>query len=334
MTADSNKAPSVSAIMTVYNAERYVAEAAESILAQTFTDFEFIIVDDGSTDKSLEILQRHAEQDGRIRLVSRPNTGIIGALNDGLALARSEFIARMDADDISLPERFSKQLGYLSAHPSCIAVGSRALMIDIDGAPICEICEEAKHEGIDAIRLARQSGALLHAAAMIRRETLKAVGGYREEFLHAEDYDLFLRLAEVGRLANLPEVLFKYRQHLASICYTKRQTQSRSVHAALRAACKRRGLEPPADEYVSDHSPPVSKAEHHHRWSRWALRAGNLATARKHAFAAVCEAPLSSKCWKRAIRATWRPLRAALRSVGRSSNSPRNEGEKADGPTT
>ena len=198
------KAPAISVLMPVYNAELYVAEAVESVLAQTFTDFELITIDDGSTDRSSRILEGYAGLDSRIRLVSRPNTGIVGALNEGASMARGEIIARMDADDVSLPERFAKQFEYLLAHPDCDAAGSRVLLIDPEGAPICEINEERSHEEIDRAHMSRRTGAITHPAAMMRSEALHAVGGYRQECLWAEDFDLFLRMAEIGRLANLP----------------------------------------------------------------------------------------------------------------------------------
>src|SRR3990172_10052244 len=109
--------PRISVVMPVYNAELFLASAIESILGQTLPDFEFVIVNDGSTDSSLEIVQEYAATDGRIRLVSRPNTGIVGALNDGLAISQGEFIARMDADDMALPHRFERQLKFLEETP-------------------------------------------------------------------------------------------------------------------------------------------------------------------------------------------------------------------------
>ena len=117
--------PKTSVVMPMYNAERYVAGATGSILAQTFTDFEFVIVNDGSTDRSLEIVRHYERLDARVRVLSRPNTGIVGALNDGLSLARGEYIARMDADDIAYPHRLERQATYLDDHPDCVAVGRR-----------------------------------------------------------------------------------------------------------------------------------------------------------------------------------------------------------------
>src|SRR5436305_9543595 len=126
--------PQVSVLMPVYNAIRYIGVAVDSVLSQTFSDFEFIIVDDGSTDGSAEILREYAGRDPRIRLISRPNTGLGFALNEALAVARAPFIARMDADDECLPERFEKQIQYLRNHPECVLLGSRVLWIDSDGA--------------------------------------------------------------------------------------------------------------------------------------------------------------------------------------------------------
>src|SRR4051812_38318159 len=112
----------VSVLMPVYNAGRYLAEAVDSVLTQSFRDFEFVIVDDGSTDGSAAMLDDYARQDSRVKLVRRPNTGIVGALNDGLRECRGEFVARMDADDVSLPERFEKQVAYLREHHEVVAL--------------------------------------------------------------------------------------------------------------------------------------------------------------------------------------------------------------------
>ena len=123
-------APTVSVVMTVYNTERYVGEAVGSVLGQTFGDFEFVIVDDGSTDRSTTILKDFAARDPRIRLVSRPNTGIVAAANEGIGLARGRYLARMDSDDVCLPRRFETQVNYLEQHPECVLVGSRVTVVD------------------------------------------------------------------------------------------------------------------------------------------------------------------------------------------------------------
>jgi len=291
----------VSVVMPVYNAERYVAEAVESILAQTFTDFEFIIIDDGSTDGSLSILQHYAGQEERIRLTSRPNTGFVRAVNEGLSQAGGKYIARMDADDIAMPERFAKEVAYMEANPECIVVGCRMMLIDADGDPIREWILRESHEEIDEANLRGHGGGVGHPTVLMRRDEVMAAGAYDIAFQFSADLDLFLRLAERGRLANLPDVLLKYRLHLGSIGYKKRIQQQSAAAAVVRAACERRGLDIPASDDPALLR-PRSAGYHHATWAKWALRAGNAATARKHAFAALRKSPFSLRSWKVAAR--------------------------------
>ncbi len=291
--------PRVTVVMPVYNAERYVAEAVESILGQSFGDLELIAIDDGSTDGSRAILERIAAGDGRLRLISRPNTGYSVALNEGLALARGEFVARMDADDVALPRRLEVQIEHLRRNPECVAVGSRVLLIDADGAALCPFGDRLTHEEIDGAHLSDIGGsAIVHPSVTIRRGALKIVGGYRSELEPAEDVDLFLRLAEVGRLANLPEILLEYRRHASAVGYGRRWSQERAIRQAIRNARRRRGLvEEP--EPVEDPAPEGSSAAEVHRtWAWWALGAGNVSTARKHALAALRLGPLAIHSWR------------------------------------
>src|SRR5205085_11515317 len=139
-----------SILMPVYNAERYLHEAVQSILEQTITSFEFVIVNDGSTDHSLRILKGFEKKDGRIKLISRGNTGLVGALMDGLEACRGEFIARMDADDIAMPMRLEKQLDYMRAHPECVVVGCRVMGIDPYGCQLFISEHKLTHDQIDA----------------------------------------------------------------------------------------------------------------------------------------------------------------------------------------
>ena len=141
--------PKVSVLLPVFNAERYVHAAVSSVLVQTCRDFELIVVDDGSTDASLTILQSLAKSDRRIRLLSRANRGLVATLNEMLGLARGELICRMDADDICRPGRIETQVNYLARHPDCVAVGSRSLFIDPEGLPIFEFMDRYTHEEID-----------------------------------------------------------------------------------------------------------------------------------------------------------------------------------------
>ena len=241
---DRERTPKVSVQVPVYNAERYLESAMESILTQTFDDFELVVIDDGSTDGSRAILERLADRDGRIRLTSRENRGVTATRNELLELARGEYIAIMDSDDLSLPDRFAEQVRFLDEHPDHVAVGTRSAFIDPDGDVIRNWLELESHEQIDAAHMAGDGGALIHPSTMIRRQAVVDLGGYRHAFEPAEDYDLFLRLGEVGKLANLPRVLFEYRQHLSSFGYAQRERQRRGARLARAEARERRGIAP------------------------------------------------------------------------------------------
>lgn len=288
--------PAVSVVMPLYNTARHLPEALESVLKQTFVDFEIIAVDDGSTDDTLKVLKEYARQDTRITVISRPNTGIVGALNDGLAAARAPLIARMDGDDICLPERFAKQVEYLNAHPNCVLVGSQVLLIDPEGQPICEHAQTRfTHAEIDRDHLNR-GWPIIHPAIMMRRDAVEKIGRYREEYKWLEDLDLFLRLAEVGELANLPDVLLKYRLHFNSVCHTRADVQGPLKLKLYEETRQRRGMTTATPDAPIPKPKPRSEA--HRLWAWWALKAGNVATARKHAWATMTRAPLSKESWR------------------------------------
>jgi glycosyltransferase involved in cell wall biosynthesis len=289
--------PLISVLMPAYNAERYVAETVESILNQTLRDFEFLIIDDGSTDRTPEILADYAGRDERIRLVRRENRGLVTTLNELIGLARGTLLARMDADDIAMPQRFERQVAFLEAHPEVVAVGSRNISIDPDGEDLFEMCTEETHEAIDNAHMRGIGGALCHPTAMMRADTVRSIGGYRTEFRLSEDIDFWLRLAEVGRLYNIQEILLRYRQHFSSRGYVHQSAQAAFVRRAVQDACRRRGLPVVATE----DRPPQSlrgEAEHHRIWAWWALGAGHVLTARKHAFHSLGLRPFSFDSWR------------------------------------
>lgn len=273
---------SVTVLMPVYNAEKYLGEAVESILAQTYSDFEFIVINDGSTDRSESILQEFQRRDRRIRVVSRSNTGYVVALNEGLGYANGRYIARMDADDIALPDRFVKQVAFLEANQNYVAVGSRVLLIDSEGLPISPFFQQTSHEEIDTVHMAGCSGSsICHPTAMLCRDALQSIGGYRKQMEPAEDLDLFLQLAEIGKLANLSDVLLKYRLHPKSVGHSRRAEQKQAAERAVIEAHHRRGFAPPMLNSSGEEQPSV--CELHRTWAWWSLNAGNVATARKHA---------------------------------------------------
>jgi len=290
--------PVLSVILPVHNCHRYLAAAIASITAQTCGDFEFIIVDDGSTDGSAAVIDRAAASDPRIRVIRRPNTGIVGALNDGLAAATGEFIARMDGDDVAGPGRFALQLAYLEAHPDCIAVGSAVWFIDPEGDVIDFYAPPPAHAAIEEQLLRGNGGALIHPALMLRRAALNAVGGYRPEYDRAEDLDLFLRLAGHGRLANLSTPLLRYRLHAASTNFVHREQQRALSTRLVIQARIARGLSalPPAG--LSAGAADLSPATRHRGWVITALRWGRRRTALRHALLALRAEPTSPDSWK------------------------------------
>ena len=289
----------VSVLMPVYNAERYVSIAIDSALAQTCQDFELLLFDDGSTDGSLAILRRYEAKDPRIRVFSRENRGIVPTRNELVALSRGEYLAIMDADDISLPTRLEKQVAYLSAHPECVAVGSSVRLIDPEGWLIADVIVGACQDEIDEAHISGLgANRLWNPSVMMLKSAVERVGGYDEAFPLAEDLDLFLRLGEIGKLANLPDVLCEYRRHYANIGEAEHRKLFELVDKAVQAARYRRGLEPLPKRQRQARSPSISRIERHRRWAWRSLGAGNLRTARKHAWRALVQAPFSIESWR------------------------------------
>jgi glycosyltransferase involved in cell wall biosynthesis len=227
--------------MSVHNGEKYLRKAVESILSQTFRDFEFIIIDDGSEDRSRAILEEIAAKDGRIRLVSRENRGLTKSLNEGLGLASGEYIARMDADDVSLPERLACQVEFLRLNLSHAAVGAAVMMTDSELRPVRIRPQPRRHAGICRELLTGDGGAMTHPAVMLRRSAVLKVGCYDERFVTTQDLDLFIRLSEVGELENLEAVLLLWRQHPESVNRTRASTWQSMKRLAIREAINRRG---------------------------------------------------------------------------------------------
>ena len=221
-----NEQPVVSVVMPVYNAAAHLAAALDSMLAQTFTDFELIVLDDGSTDETGALLAAYAERDARLRLAgSAQNQGLIARLNQGLELACGRYIARMDGDDTSRPERLARQVALLEAQPQIGACGS---WIRVFGdAPARVERYPADDVAIRCELLFRS--ALAHPAAMLRGDVLRRYGlRYDTQFVHAEDYAMWLQIAAHSQLANLPEILLDYRAHAAQVGQRQRATQQAS----------------------------------------------------------------------------------------------------------
>jgi len=272
----------ISVIMPVYNSEKYLKYTIESILCQSFKHFEFIIIDDGSTDNSFQIIRKYAERDNsRIIIINKGKQGLVSALNDGLTLAKGRYIARTDSDDISLPDRFKLQLGYMRKNPGCAILGSDVLLIDEDGDPVARNIHPTNHDEILEGLLKGRGEYIRHSTTFFRKDYINRIGGYREETEWAEDLDLYLRLSEIGRLSNLKEVLLKYRVHRESVNYKKWKQQRNAVAIVLRDYSLRNGLSNILQETDIVH--PHYKLENWHlSWSIKALISGYKSTSLKH----------------------------------------------------
>ena len=207
--------PLVSVIMSVYNGEEYLAAAIESILAQTFADFEFIVVDDGSQDRSPQIVREYMNRDGRIRLIQlERNLGPAAARNRGLAAASGDFVTGMDSDDVCLPERLQKQVDFLRSAPDIGAVGTHARVVNADLQLLYHKTPPRHHAHLMLGQFI-EDYTFVGTSVMFRRPLLQAIGGYDESMGYhtGSDMDMILRLMGRTRFANIAEGLYLYRMH-------------------------------------------------------------------------------------------------------------------------
>jgi glycosyltransferase involved in cell wall biosynthesis len=219
----------LSVIMAVYNGEKYLAIAIDSILGQNFRDFEFLIVNDGSTDATQRICESYEAQDSRIVLIrNEKNVGLTRSLNQALHISRGKCIARMDADDISHRRRFEVQIQYLENNPEVGLLGTFYQELDDDGNIHEEVIRFPTQPMIIKWHLAYENP-VPHPPIMVRRNILQKVGGYDEEWLTSQDYDLFTRLSQVTKLKNLPDILFYWRVHDKSISSQKNTEQRQNA---------------------------------------------------------------------------------------------------------
>ena len=225
-------APSVSVILAVYNGERHLQDSLNSVLAQTFTDFELIVVDDGSTDRTMEILAAVERADPRIVVVRQENRGLTASLIRGVGLARGTYVARQDADDISKPERFERQVAHLDAHPAVAALGTSADVIDRSGTVVGALTTAY---GAQAVKygLVTSRTSPVHGSIMMRRDAHEMGGGYREAFRACQDYDLWLRLSARFEIDNLADPLYQWRLDSESVYTSQRETQLKYHGIAL-----------------------------------------------------------------------------------------------------
>ncbi len=273
--------PEISVIMPVFNCGKYLAASLESMQAQTFKNFELIIIDDGSNDDSLEIIKSFAQRDQRIRFKSRPNTGICGALNDALALSGGDLIARMDGDDTCDPTRLEKQFAFMRQNPALVASGTGLLYMDPHCRPLYEMKPSTSHKEIMAEFLRGHSMAVTHATGIYQAGPCKAVG-YRDKYNSIEDLDLFLRLSPHGNFGNFTEALYQYRQHPAGTNVKHFATQQRLRLELLTEYYSERQLGQPDVEFSGGGA--VSLSDLYADWSCKAFLGGHRDTGLLYAF--------------------------------------------------
>lgn len=220
--------PTVSIVMAVYNDPEGFVQAYESIKAQTLQDYEFIVINDGSTDEATgqTISEYSAAQwrDGRMRGWSNErNLGLAASLNEGVERSRAPLIARQDSGDLSHPERLARQVAFMQAHPEVVLLGTGARMIDSRGQVIAPVIRH--YDDADLRRALRENNAFTHGSVVFRKAAFEQVGGYDEYFPATQDYDLFVRLAQVGQVANLPDVLYDWRFNPHSTTFARFRKQ-------------------------------------------------------------------------------------------------------------
>lgn len=309
----STSSPAVSVLMAVHNSAPFLRKAVDSILSQTLADLEFVIVDDGSSDESVPMLDGVARVDRRVVLIRQANQGLTRSLNTALGVARGRYIARMDSDDIAGPARLERQIAFMDARPDLVASGTGVIRIDavdtVLAMPEC-VTDPAR---IESILLSGSGGVVCHPSLIVRADVLRRINGYDTRFRTAQDLDLFLRLAEIGPLSNLDERLIRYRKHEQSVNIAKFDQQERDVKAILDAAIQRRGIARPR-QYMDSRwqlrmtrmleasaEGRVGEALHH------AVAAARIKPARLRSYAAVGVALLPPV-------ASWRVRRVADRA--------------------
>lgn len=323
--------PAVSVIVTVYNGERYLREALRSILDQSFRELELVLVDDGSTDESLEVAR--SIEDDRLRVLSPGRLGRAGALNRALEESRAPLVAMMDADDVSLPERIERQQRFLAEHPDIGVVGTWFTAVTEDGDPL--YTKTTLLRDADLRRRFLLGTPIAGGTAMARREVFERVGTFREAFVPSEDSDLWRRAVLEFEVANIPEVLYLYRMRAGSFSDVQRDVQDR--HRRTIVADMWRDLDVPRFGvsdirrarrlYASFPLPLGKELEREYLWHERELcgaffRHGRVFDGLRSLVALTLEDPASAPIVGKPVRAARRLLGARRRLAGQRAHVP------------
>jgi glycosyltransferase involved in cell wall biosynthesis len=292
--------PAVSVVVPAHNDERYVGECIESILEQTFEDFELILVDDGSTDDTPAILEEYAAKDPRVRVIhAGAKTGRGAARNIGIAAARADLIAFQDADDLSVPERLEIQKRFLDEHPDCGLVACSFMLVDEDGAYVG--VKPLRRHAAGLVEHMRRYCVLSHWATLFRTRVVRKAGAYRPGFAVAEDYDMMLRVLERTKLGALDVPVYRYRQAPSGISMARVQASDRSKNIARLFARQR--AERGTDDYeeylaagripqVAGAEAPAGRSRYYYRLARMALDCREYRRMFHYVGRGLCENPL------------------------------------------
>jgi glycosyltransferase involved in cell wall biosynthesis len=238
----------ITIVMPVYNGAKYIRRAIDSLLGQTYKDFELLIINDGSTDTSADIVNSY--KDPRIKLLTNPkNMGLVETRNRGVKEAGTEFVGFLDADDIAMSDRLEKQIYFLDAHSEVILLGGCAVHIDSDGNKTGTTWNEAVPSEEMPIELLFRN-CFVQSTVLMRKDRIPEVL-YRSGFAPAEDYDLWVRLARIGQVANLPDVLVKYRVHSTNTSSIKSADQERARREIMSEQLNKLGIFPSEEEYLT-----------------------------------------------------------------------------------
>lgn len=290
--------------MSVYNGAASLEVTLSSVLAQAGCDFEFIVIDDGSSDDTASMLDERAARDPRLRIVHQENAGLTRALIRGCDLARGEFVARQDAGDVSLPGRLAEQMAVLRAHPQAVMTACAVQFLGPRSEPLYEVRRPMQEldTGLRQSSLSTVSGPPHHGATMFRRHSYVRAGGYRAPFVVAQDLDLWLRLAEEGQCLGTDQVLYRARLEAGSISSRRRDEQFQMARLAL--ACKLNRESSGSDERTLAGSDPsfvqkgnVTRTERarFHYFIGSCIRQRDKPSARAYYRAALKENPLHLK---------------------------------------
>ncbi len=232
--------PLVSVLITVYNDEKHIGTAVESILNQSFQDFEIVVVDDGSTDNTPMVLQKYSEADNRIKIFSQANSGTTKAANNGLSKSVGKYIARLDSDDYSYSHRLKYEVDFLEKNPNIALIGGGVHIIDVEGRIIGSRNINIKHpKNVLAHRCIFQQ-----SDVMFRKEAIMKLGGYREKFKNAQDYDLWLRISEKYEIVKVNEIFGVWRLNAGGYTLSRTFEQKAEIEIIKKMAQKRlRGID-------------------------------------------------------------------------------------------